>query len=136
MDTAPLIYYLEGDDVRAPLVRLLLVGATQGRYSLVVSAVTEAELLVAPLRRKDEAARAAVGDLLDGEAISKVEAVSREIARRSAQIRAETMLRLPDAIVAATALDAGCSALLGNDSKFRRLKEKIAYLHLDDQASP
>jgi len=109
--------------------------ATQGQFFLVVSAVTEAELLVAPFRRKDLAAQSAVSALLNGAAISEVETVSRDVALRAAKIRAELSLRLPDAIVAATALEAGCSALLANDVKFKRLKG-IAYLHLDDLAVP
>jgi hypothetical protein len=35
-------------------------------------------------------------------------------------------------VVAATALDSGCTALLSNDGAFARLADRIEYIHLDD----
>ncbi len=57
--------------------------------------------------------------------------MTRETARRAAGIRAEHGLRMVEAIVAATALEAGCTALVGNDRALRRLPAPT-YLHVDD----
>jgi len=105
---------------------------------LVVSAVTEAELLVAPSRQEDpEAACRPVHDLLAGPPAFDVRDVSRPIARRAASIRAAWNLRLADAIIAATAVEAGCPGLLGNGGRFRRLEvEGLTYYHLDDLVPP
>lgn len=98
--------------------------------SVVASIVTEAELLVRALRAGPREA-ALVGQLFDGPAV-RVVPVSRQVARRAAEIRAAHGLRMVDAIVAATALEEGCTALLWNDRAPRRLEGHIAYLHLDD----
>lgn len=46
--------------------------------------------------------------------------------------RAGHGLRMVDAIVAATALEEGCTALVGNDRALRRLEGVLSYVHLDD----
>lgn len=134
LDTAPLIYFLQGDPKRAPIVREVLSAAVRGELEVVVSVVTEAELLVAPLRRPDSSLFCApVHDLLNGPPALNVQAVTRQIARRAAEIRARWNLRLADALIAATAAETGCVTLLGNDLQFRRLEiEGLSYRHLDD----
>jgi predicted nucleic acid-binding protein len=108
VDTAPLIYFLNGDNVRASLVRPVLAASAAHEIELVVSVV------------------------LDGPAALSVTPVGREIGRLAAHLRAELGLRLADALIAATAIVTGCTALLGNDTSFRRLGDRIEYLHLDD----
>lgn len=61
--------------------------------------------------------------------------VSRAVARRAASIRADAGIGLIDAIVAATAVTEGCSVLVSNDRKFRRLAGEIRYVHLDDHVA-
>jgi predicted nucleic acid-binding protein len=98
----------------------------------VLSVITEAELLVGPLKARDDTAARAIGALLDGPAGFEVVSVSREIARNAAALRAAHGLGLADAIVAATALASGCTALMGNDTTLRRLSDQLTYLHLDE----
>ncbi len=135
IDTAPLIYFLNGDEVRAPLVRPVLAASAAREIDLVVSVVTEAELLIAPLRSGDDRTVSVVSRLLDGPADISVAPVGREIGRLAAHIRSEIGLRLADALIAATAISSGCTALLGNDEKLRRLGDRIEYLHLDDHTA-
>ncbi len=132
IDTAPLIYFLEGDRRRAAPVRETLLAASRGALTLVASVITESELLVGPIEAGDPAALESVGALLDGPANIRVMDVTREIGREGAALRAEHGLSLPDALVAATALVEGCTALLGNDRALRRLSDRLAYVHLDD----
>lgn len=133
IDTAPLIYFLEGGSPRAAAVRSVLAAANAGDFELTVSAVTEAELFVGPLRRGDPATADPIHALLNGSINLRVVPISRPIARLAAELRARFALRLADALVAATALDSGCTALLSNDRAFARLADRIEYIHLDDQ---
>ncbi len=136
LDTAPLIYFLEGVAPWATVVRQVLEAAERGQLELVASVVTEAELLVAPLRLENSGpAVSAVQMLLDGPPPIEIRPLSRAIARRAARIRAAWNLRLADAAIVATASESGCTALLGNDASFRRLEvDGLRYYHLDDLA--
>ncbi len=131
VDTAPLIYFLGGYAPRDAVAEELLTQAASGAVEVVASVVTEAELLVGALRT-GPAEAGVVGQLFDGPI--RAVPVGRETARRAAEIRAEHGLRMVDAIVAATALLEGCTALLGNDRSFRRLEGTLTYLHVDDLA--
>jgi len=57
--------------------------------------------------------------------------INRNVAERAALIRARFSLRTPDAIVAATAVEHGCSHLITNDPTFRRV-EGLRVLVIDD----
>lgn len=92
--------------------------------------LTEAEILVGPRRRGDSSGIRTASELLS-ESLTVV-AVSRPIAQEAAGLRADFGLSLADAIIVATALAEGCSSLLGNDRRFRRLEKRLTYVHLDD----
>ena len=56
----------------------------------------------------------------------KISPLNREISRQAAKIRAESGLRLPDAMILATAINNHCDLLLGNDVQF--LQKASSYL--------
>lgn len=97
--------------------------------------VTEAELLVKPIREADTAQIARIDDLFTQTNLSVVP-VDSTIARTSAAIRARTGLFLPDAIVVATAIESGCDAIVGNDSMCAERVKEIPYLYLDHLVRP
>lgn len=132
LDSAPLIYFLEGRGARGSAVRELLAAARGGACELVVSAITEAELLVGPLRADNPKATDAVRAMLGGSLPVHVVEVTRPIARAAAGLRARFGLRVADALVVASALDADCTALVSNDAALRRVGDLITYIHLDD----
>jgi predicted nucleic acid-binding protein len=101
---------------------------------VVVSVITEAELLVHPEQEDDREAMERIGDLLSEDGI-QVFPVDRRIARRAAALRAHNRFGLADAIIVATALETGCDAIVGNDGAWRKLTE-IPYVHLDELAAP
>ena len=47
--------------------------------------------------------------------------VTKAVAEQAASIRAGHNLRLPDAVIAATALAEGCTHLIANDAKFAQV---------------
>jgi predicted nucleic acid-binding protein len=131
LDTNVFIYFLDGQqpyyNVLVPLFRRV----QSGSLSVMVSAVTEAELLVRPEREKDEGARERIGDLLSENGIYVI-GMDRRIARRAAAIRASTRLKLPDAIIVATALETDCEAIVGNDGQWAAKDIEIPFIRLDE----
>ncbi|MBI4730352.1 MAG: type II toxin-antitoxin system VapC family toxin [Acidobacteria bacterium] len=132
VDTAPFVYFLVGEGARADAIKGVLKMAEEGRLALVSSVVTETELLVRPLRLGDAGKVRVIRELLEGWPGLSLADVTRDISREAAQIRAERGLSLGDALIAATAVRTGCSALLSNDEGFRRVDGTLVYLHLDD----
>lgn len=92
--------------------------------------ITESELLVRPERTGDASEYERITDLLSEDGIQVVP-VDRRIARLAAGLRGRLGLRLADAIIAATAIQTGCDAIVGNDRDFDRLKE-VPFVRLDD----
>jgi hypothetical protein len=85
--------------------------------------------------------------LSEGQRGVGLEAMSVEVIRLSAEVRAATGLKAPDALVAGSAITGGCEAIIGNDAKFRRLNTAgelpptllpraavslLRYIHIDD----
>jgi predicted nucleic acid-binding protein len=102
-----------------------------GSLSIIVSAITEAELLVKPERDGNEAAQERIADLLSENGIYVI-GVDRRIARRAAAIRAHARLKLPDAIIVATGLETDCEAIVGNDGQWSKKDVDIPFIRLDD----
>jgi len=96
----------------------------------VASVLCETQLLVGALAADRRREATTSEQLFDGSLLKAVP-VSRAIGRSAARLRAQLGLKLVDAVVAATAVSEGCTALVANDSDFRRL-ETLAYIHLDD----
>lgn len=112
-------------------MRGLLDDVRLGRREGVLSVVTEVELLVRPLRDGTEEDVERVRALLDAPGLQVVE-MDREIASATAEVRATTGLRLPDAAIVATAVVAGCDVIVGNDALCAKRVKDIPYLLLDD----
>jgi len=104
-----------------------------GQLNVVVSVMTEAELLVRPNRKKDEDAIQRIADLLSEPGITVVE-VTRSIAKTAARLRTENSLRMPDAIIVATAVGTRCDVIVGNDHAWSKHPVGVNYLLLDDLA--
>lgn len=118
VDTAPLIYILEDHPHVAPLFQGLFEAADRGEVQVALSTITVAELLVGPLKE----GRVALAKRYE-KALGSFElvAVSTEIAVTAARLRASIGLRLPDALLAATALEIGAVALVTHDRDFSKL---------------
>ena len=120
LDTNAVIYYLDGTLPFMGLMSALFPLVEEGRLSLNISVITEAELLVKPYREKRKTAIEAINFFLDEFPNLKIVPVTREISRQAAKIRAETDMRLPDAIILATAIDSQCDLMVGNDTVLMR----------------
>lgn len=132
LDTSVFIYYASRREPYFQHCRQIMREIESGRLRGVISTVSEMEILVEPLARKQRQLVNDIEDLLRRLTGLDVVPVDGTLARRAAEIRAETRLRSLDALVAATALLAGCRYLVGNDREFARRVEGIAYLVLGD----
>jgi predicted nucleic acid-binding protein len=119
LDANIVIYAAEGPHLLPNAVREALDRIDRAELSAVTSELTLAEVLVRPLRDRNAVLvdsyrrRLTAGPTLD------VQPVSRAVLSQAAALRAaQNSIKLPDAIHAATAMLAGCSTFLTNDTRF------------------
>jgi predicted nucleic acid-binding protein len=92
-------------------------------------------MLVKPLRDGDVFQAELIDALFQGPEHVEVVPVDRKVAYRAARLRAELGLRLDDAFIVATALEASCDALVGNDALCARRVAEVPYVYLDEALS-
>lgn len=97
---------------------------------MVLSAITEAELLVKPERDGNREAVEMIEDFLSEDGIYVVE-MSRSIARRAARLRPVNRISIADAVIMATAIETGCDLLLGNDTAWTKVGG-LPFVRLED----
>lgn len=115
LDTAPLIYFIEADLVRLPIVRPLFEALDRGDINAVTSTITLLEVLVQPLRRGDDRLAQQYRAILFNAAGLTTYPVSVAVSEEAARLRAAHNLRTPDAIQMATALLGGATHFVTND---------------------
>lgn len=112
VDTAPIIYILEGNAHFARRFAPLFDRHAAGELQFAVTTATIAEVLVGPLRAGEEGLARRYRAAL--EAWQVVE-LSADIAESAARLRAAHSLKLPDAVQVASALAIGADALVTHD---------------------
>jgi predicted nucleic acid-binding protein len=120
IDTAPIVYQLEGHPKYAARFRAIFEAHAVGRLVFATTAITLAELLTGPLQAGNEPLARRYRALLQSWQLIDLDA---DIAETAARLRATLRLRLPDAVQAASALAIGAVALVTHDRDFSRLKE-------------
>ena len=131
LDTNAFIYFLDGEEPYFSVLIPIFRRIQAGDLSVIVSAITEAELLVRPERDENEMAKERIADLLSENGVYVV-SMDRKIARRAAALRGRTRFKLADAIIVATAVETGCDAIVGNDGEWSRKLLDIPFVRLDD----
>lgn len=118
-DTNILIYLFGGfGNLRASLEELRVLLA-DGAIEAHTSELSLCEVLVKPLMRSDKEEVALYRSLLEDSGAFELLATSRSTYLLAARLRAELGLKTPDAIHVTTAVEAGCSIFLSNDSRIR-----------------
>jgi predicted nucleic acid-binding protein len=120
LDTAPVIYFVQGHPAYLPVISALFDRFDGGDCVAVISPVTLAECLVLPLRRGDVALAAAFEGRLNQGAAEMVP-IYPTVARHAAELRATHGFSLNDAFQLACAVAAGCDLFLTNDATLRRV---------------
>lgn len=120
VDTAPFVYILEGNSTFAERFAGLFEAADKGDLKISLSTITLAEVLTGPWKARKMALAKRYERALTQYRIVPVTAA---IAALAAQLRAQYVLKLPDAIQLASALDIGADALVTHDRDFSRVKD-------------
>lgn len=118
VDSAPIIYVLEGHRQFARRFRPLFDRHANGELKFAVTTITAAEVLTGPVSAGNEALIRRYRSVLES---WQVVELSMDIAESAARLRASLEIKLPDAIQAASALAIGADALVTHDRDFARL---------------
>jgi uncharacterized protein len=115
VDTSVTLAYLAGTEHSSPAAEQLFDGfIATGRNAGRVSTVTVAEILVRPFRAGASPVARVEAFLRHFGEIRLVD-VDYEVAREAARIRARTSLRMPDALIVASAVVSGADVIVTND---------------------
>jgi predicted nucleic acid-binding protein len=136
LDTAIFIYHLEAHPRYLPLTQELLAGVQAGQWTAITSTVTVMELTVRPWQVDRPAVAREYEALLAHFPHLTLADVTRDVARRAAQLRAHYRLRPADALQVATALVHGATAFVTNDRLLKRLAPALDVVVLDDLILP
>ena len=119
VDSAPLIYFLDGHPTFSNLFDGLFEAYDAGQLRIAISTIAIAEVLAGPFKNgQDVLAKRYEKALASFDVIP----VTQEIAVSASRLRISCKLKLMDALQAATALDIGAQALVTHDRDFSRLK--------------
>ncbi|MCA1762328.1 MAG: type II toxin-antitoxin system VapC family toxin [Cryomorphaceae bacterium] len=131
IDTAPLIYFIEGHSKFQEKLIEIFKSNDQGEFRFQTSSLTLIELLVQPYKQQNSNLAARYEQILtDSENIDIFE-VDLEIARTAAKLRADYNFKTPDAIQLATGLEKSANLFLTNDKELKRIKD-IEVITLDE----
>jgi predicted nucleic acid-binding protein len=128
-DTNALIYYVEEHEKYLSVIEPVIDRVVDGALRAHASVITFTEVLVVPIRERalGVAARHRELPTLGIE----IHGLDVNLEDAAATLGATYGLRTPDAIVCATALQAGCRFLITNDAAVRRV-EGLRVLIIDD----
>ncbi len=126
LDAGIIIAILDASDAHHAAAREALMLARSRGDELAVPASAYAEVLVGPYRQGASAV-AKVDEFL-ASLPARVEPATREICASAASLRAQhgTRLRLPDALVVATAVKLGAALLLTTDADWPSLPVRVS----------
>ena len=118
-DTNPIIYFVEGHEVFYSAVKPLFDMLDDEKFSAFSSEFTLTEVLIKPYRDQlEELIADYTGLLLESEYFSLL-GTNADTFVQAAKIGGETMMRTPDAIHMATAVENHCDFFITNDKRIR-----------------
>ncbi|HUB13999.1 MAG TPA: PIN domain-containing protein [Acetobacteraceae bacterium] len=119
VDSAPIIYLLEGHPRFAPRFKPVFAAHGAGELRFAVTTITIAEVLTGPLQASDEALARRYRAILES---WQPIALDIDIAESAARLRASLHLKLADAVQAASALAINAAALVTHDRDFSQVR--------------
>lgn len=123
LDTAPLIYFIEGHSEYQEKLNLVFESNDKGHFVFITSSITLLEVLVKPLKEKQlKLAEKYINILTNAGGIEIIE-VTNAVAIKAAALRAKYNLKTPDAIQLATAIEYNADYFLTNDIRLKGVIE-------------
>lgn len=119
IDSAPIIYFLEGHQKFGPRFKPLFEAHGVGKLRFAVTTITITEVLTGPMQAADDALARRYRAILES---WQPIALDVDIAENAARLRASLRLKLADAVQAASALAINASALVTHDRDFSRVR--------------
>ena len=130
LDTAPVLYHVEGVAAYQPLTDFVFQGISSGTCEAATSPITLAECLVHSFQKRDTALVQQFRQVITAGAHTRYMSLDAA-AESAAELRARYNLSLTDAFQIAAALAADCDAFLTNDLGLKRVQE-LTILVLDE----
>jgi len=118
LDTVTIIYSIERFPEYVALLDPMWQQLRVGTLQIITSEITLLETLVMPIRQSNMDLIMRYERLLTASEVSLIP-IDQTILKSAANLRATTNLKTPDAIHAATALNADCTLFLTNDAGLR-----------------
>ncbi len=123
LDTAPLIYFIEGHSVYQSRLKQLFTSNDNGGFIFITSTITLLEVLVKPLRDGQSQLGNQYKNILMSAPGIEIYEISGYIAVKAAELRAKYNLHTPDALQMATAIEFNADYFLTNDSRLKSVTE-------------
>lgn len=117
VDSAPLIYLLDGHTKFSSLFEGLFMAYEDGQLRIAISTIAMAEVLAGPFKNGQDVLAKRYEKALSA---FEVIPVTQDIAVSASRLRISCKLKLMDALQAATALEIGAQALATHDRDFSR----------------
>lgn len=131
IDTSIFIYHFEAHSTYQPVTTTILYNIQTGQQRAIISTVALMELTVHPWRAKQpQVARHYEALLVHFPHLTLVD-VTRDVARKAAQLRAAFKIRPADALHVASALTHQATAFVTNDKGVLRLNAQLDVILLD-----
>ncbi len=118
VDSAPIIYFLEGHAKLGRRFKPLFEAHVSGCFQFAVTTITVAEVLTGPLQAGDEVLTRRYRAILESWQVVELDF---DIAEGAARLRGMLRLKLADAVQAASALAINADALVTYDRDFSRV---------------
>lgn len=119
VDSAPIIYILEGHARFAPHFTPLFERHARGEIALAITTITVAEVLAGPLSTGSETLAKRYRSVLETWQVVRLDV---DIAETAARMRTRYGLKLPDAVQLASALAINADALVTHDRDFAKVQ--------------
>lgn len=123
LDTAPLIYFIEGHSNYHQVLLKLFDYNDKSGFSFISSTITLLEVLVKPLKENQPEIVKKYSEILTTYSGIDIYELNYNVAIEAAKLRAKYNLRTPDSIQLATAIVYKADFFLTNDARLKTVSE-------------
>jgi predicted nucleic acid-binding protein len=122
LDTAPLIYFIEGHSQYQEILAQIFKANEAGSFTFITSSITLLEVLVKPLKEGNQKLADQYKNILTAASGIEIIEITTDIAVKAAELRAKHNLHTPDAIQMATAILNDATYFITNDARLKAVK--------------